>query len=303
MRNAFVDSLINQAAVNDKIILMVGDIGFNVFEEFAYKYPKQYFNVGIAEQNMIGVATGLASEGFLPVVYTIIPFLTMRPYEQIRLGVGINAQKIIMVGVGAGFSYDVLGPTHHALEDIALMRTIPDLLIHTPHDPLSVQTAFSNAVGAKYASYIRLGKNGEPKISTNTNVINRHYLSWTDPKSKICIITHGPVLNEVLKAKFDLEAKGVVCDVFSIVTWEESFSKKILNAIKKYSRVIIVEENYRIGGLADFLELNHVGNFDWLGPKHRIFSEVLARHEFLQLNKIDAESVRNHIDELGIKNE
>ena len=137
MRNAFASELVKLADKDSNIILLAGDIGFRIFDEYIDKFPDRFINCGIAEQNMISVAAGLSSEGKIPVVYTIIPFLIMRAYEQIRVDIGINQQNVILVGVGGGLAYDKLGSTHHACEDIALARTIPNLNVCLPYDPLN----------------------------------------------------------------------------------------------------------------------------------------------------------------------
>ena len=165
MRNAFVAKLTELARINEKIVLLVGDIGFGVFENFKKEFPKRYFNLGIAEQNSIGVASGLAKEGFFPVFYTIIPFLLYRPFEQIRNDLCINRRDALLVGVGAGLSYGALGPTHHALEDIGVMSTLPEMRIYTPSSPAmvgkSLELAITKGLGP---AYLRLGKNGESNL-------------------------------------------------------------------------------------------------------------------------------------------
>ena len=125
MRNAFANYLCEIGNKDKELMLLVGDIGFRIFDEFRDKYENQFLNCGIAEQNMIGVAAGLASQGKHPIVYTIIPFLVMRAFEQIRVDIGINNVGVMLVGVGGGLAYDKLGSTHHAYEDITLMRSIP----------------------------------------------------------------------------------------------------------------------------------------------------------------------------------
>ena len=160
MRNAFAEELEEIADKDERIILLAGDIGFRIFDKFIEKFPNRFLNCGIAEQNMISVAAGIASEGKIPVVYTIIPFLIMRAYEQIRVDLGINSQNVILVGVGGGLAYDKLGSTHHACEDIALMRTIPNLEVFTPYDPENVKDCLTQAYNTSIidlkSSYIRL---------------------------------------------------------------------------------------------------------------------------------------------------
>src|SRR3954465_14621871 len=121
MRNAFRDTLLETADRRDDMVLLVGDIGFGVFEPFIARHPDRYFNLGIAEANMIGTSAGLALNGWLPVVYTIVPFLVMRPFEQIRVDLSIQNLKAVLAGVGAGLAYGNLGPTHHSIEDLALI--------------------------------------------------------------------------------------------------------------------------------------------------------------------------------------
>ena len=177
MRNAFAEELEKIADKDDRIILLAGDIGFRIFDKFIEKFPNKFLNCGIAEQNMISVAAGLASEGKIPVVYTIIPFLIMRAYEQIRVDLGINSQNVILVGVGGGLAYDKLGSTHHACEDIALMRTIPNLEVFTPYDPENVKDcliqAYNTSINDHKSSYIRLSKGGE-KVLKKTRKLNKN---------------------------------------------------------------------------------------------------------------------------------
>ena len=136
-----------------------------ICENFKKEFPKRYFNLGIAEQNSIGVVSGLAKEGFFPIFYTIIPFLLYRPFEQIRNDLCINRRDALLVGVGAGLSYGALGPTHHALEDIGVMSMLPDMRIYTPSSPAmvgkSLEIAMTKGLGP---AYLRLGKNGESNL-------------------------------------------------------------------------------------------------------------------------------------------
>ena len=173
MRNAFAQELVNLADKDERIILLAGDIGFRIFDEFLEKFPNRFINCGIAEQNMISVAAGMASEGKVPFVYTIIPFLVMRAYEQIRVDLGINNQNVTLVGVGGGLAYDKLGSTHHACEDIALMRTIPNLDVYTPYDPNNVKNcliqAYNSSIIEGKSSYIRLSKGGENNLKIQLN--------------------------------------------------------------------------------------------------------------------------------------
>ncbi len=132
MRTAVIQTLISLASRDDRILLLTGDLGFMVLEPFAARFPDRFFNVGVAEQNMVGLATGLAEAGFIPFVYSIATFITMRPYEFIRNGPILQHLPVRFLGVGGGFEYGPAGPTHHALEDLAVMRTQPGLTVDRP---------------------------------------------------------------------------------------------------------------------------------------------------------------------------
>ena len=166
MRTAFIKQLTKEAEENDKIFLIVGDLGFSVVEDFANKFPNRFLNAGIAEQNMIGVAAGLAKEGYNVYVYSIGNFPTLRCMEQIRYDVAYHNLNVKIVSVGAGYAYGSLGASHHATEDLGMMRTIPNMVVCFPSDPKEAQAI--TAISASYNSpmYLRLGKAGEKEIYT-----------------------------------------------------------------------------------------------------------------------------------------
>ena len=161
MRTAFINQLIEEAKTNDKIVLLVGDLGFSVVEPFAELFPERFVNVGVAEQNMVGIASGLAMEGYCVFIYSIGNFPTLRCMEQIRYDVCYHNLNVKIVAVGSGFAYGSLGPSHHATEDIGMLRTIPNLVVCSPGDP--VETNAITTFSARYNGpcYIRLGKAGE----------------------------------------------------------------------------------------------------------------------------------------------
>ena len=145
MRYAFVNELTKLAKNNINIMLITADLGYTVFEDFAKNFPKQFINVGVAESNMIGVATGLALSGKIVFAYSIATFVTIRTLEQIRNDVCIHKAPVIIVGSGAGFSYADAGPTHHALEDMAIMRVLPNITVLCPADPIETRWATAKA--------------------------------------------------------------------------------------------------------------------------------------------------------------
>ena len=167
MRNAFIKTLSQLALENENIYLLTGDLGYSVFEDFQKKFSKRFINMGISEQNMMGVAAGLALSGKTVFVYSIIPFLIFRCFEQIRNDICYHDLNVKLIGVGGGFSYGVNGYSHYAVEDISIMKTLSPMTILCPGDPMEVEYAVKSAERRKGPFYVRLGKNGEPIIHKN----------------------------------------------------------------------------------------------------------------------------------------
>src|SRR3990167_5493412 len=164
MRNTFAEELTKIAATDQRVTLLSGDIGNKLFDEFKVVAPGRFYNCGVAEANMTGVAACLAMMGFRPVTYTITPFATVRCLEQIRVDVCYHNIPVIFAGTGSGLSYASLGPTHHSCDDIGFMRMLPNMTILCPCDPLEVKSAVRAAFQLNSPVYIRLGKTGEPNI-------------------------------------------------------------------------------------------------------------------------------------------
>lgn len=161
MRNAFIDELASFAATNDRIALVVGDLGYSVVEPFADRFPDRFINAGVAEQNMMGMAAGMASEGYQVFVYSIANFPTFRCAEQIRNDVDYHRLPVTVVSVGGGLAYGNMGYSHHAVQDYGLMRMFPNMLIASPGDPMEVRACMRYLISNPQPSYFRLGKAGE----------------------------------------------------------------------------------------------------------------------------------------------
>lgn len=296
MRNAFVTKLTQLCRENDKIILLVGDIGFGVFEDFKQEFPRQYFNVGIAEQNSIGVISGLAKEGFLPIFYTIIPFLIFRPFEQIRNDLCINRRKVLLVGVGAGLSYGALGPTHHALEDIAVTSSLPDISIYVPSSPKMVGEALKEAINTEQGpAYLRLGKNGESNLKLDeTPGVYWKPIRLSNPGRRILILTHGPISKVVEEVVDGLDAPKLI--TFGVIERIKPFPKiEFYDAIRESKIIISIEENYSSGSqfekiLLAMNEINAPIKVHQISIPHRFITEVGSQselHEILQFDKFN----------------
>jgi transketolase len=171
MRNTFVKTLVKLAEQDERIFVITPDLGFSVLEEFEEKFPNRFLNVGIAEANAVSIASGLALSGKIVYVYSIMPFVTMRPFEQIRVDVAYMNTNVRLVGVGAGLTYGPAGATHHSIEDIAIMRALPNMTVFSPCDPYEVEKITEESINHQGPIYFRLAKKGEPIISNQESKI------------------------------------------------------------------------------------------------------------------------------------
>jgi transketolase len=248
MRDAFIKSLHSLADSDPRVMLLSSDIGFAVFDQFRDSFPGRFLNFGIAEANMIGVAAGLTLSGMRPFAYTIIPFLTMRAFEQIRVDFCIQNQPAVLVGVGGGLAYGVLGPTHHATEDIAVMRALPNMTVITPSDPAEAQKATLAAHEHEGPVYIRLGKNGEHDLPDYGDFKIGKSVRIKEGND-ITIITGGPVLRVALDAAQALEGQGISCRVINMHTVKPLDHEAVITASSETKAIITLEEHSIIGGL------------------------------------------------------
>jgi transketolase len=249
MRIAFTKTLFEEAQKNKQIILVTADMGFSVFETFRDTLPKQYLNSGIAEQNTTGLAAGLAMEGKIPVIYSIVPFITMRNFEQIRDDICYQNQNVKIVGVGSGFSYGTDGHTHHGLEDIGILRTLANLVILSPADPIEAAQATKWALKHTGPVYIRLGKAGEPILNNKSYVFKKGKGNILKKGSSVCIIATGAITNNALLAAGLLDKKGISTSVVSMTTIKPIDEKLILSLARSMKALVTIEEHSIIGGL------------------------------------------------------
>jgi transketolase len=248
MRNAFAKAITKIASKNKKVVLLSGDIGNRLFLQYKELQPKRFYNCGIAEATMTGVAAGLASGGFQPVTYTITPFNTVRCLEQIRLDICYPNLPVIIVGTGSGLSYANLGATHHSMEDIAILRVLPNLNILCPSDPVEVELALQEAIRLKKPTYIRLGKKGEPIVNSKNKNFNIGKVDILKKGKNTAIISVGSVLSLVLKAEKIFQRNKISPTIINLRTIKPLDQNFLRQAFKDYKKIIIVEEHGLSGG-------------------------------------------------------
>ena len=249
MRNAFADEITKIAQQRGDIVLLSGDIGNRLFDKFKDVAPGRFFNCGVAEANMVGVAAGMAASGLRPVCYTIASFLTYRVIEQIRLDLGYHHQKVILVGTGSGLSYASLGSTHHSVEDMGMLRLIPGLAVLAPGDERELRPALRAALDYPGPVYIRIGKKGEPVVhETEPEVEIGKALRLREGKDA-WILALGNMLPLAMETAAILKDTGVSCGVASMGSLKP-FDIKLLAEVFGSARVVAtLEEHSALGGL------------------------------------------------------
>lgn len=249
MRNAFADELTKLGQQDPRVVMLSGDIGNRLFDKFKDSHPQRFYNCGVAEQNMIGVATGLAMNGLRPVAYTITPFVTTRCLEQIRTDAAYHEAPVTVVSVGAGLAYAGLGPTHHACEDIAFLRAIPNMIVIAPGDAWEVRAALRAIMAQDRPAYMRMGKKGEPVIHEGMPADFRIGRALPlNEGSVVCILSTGNILPEAVEAGHLLDARGVSTQVVSFHTIKPLDTDFLAAAFDRFERVVTVEEHSLIGG-------------------------------------------------------
>jgi transketolase len=248
MRNAFAKEIENQAALNDKLVLLSGDIGNRLFDPFKARFGNRFFNCGVAEANMTSMAAGMAMSGLRPVTYTITPFNTSRCYEQIKVDICYHNLPVIVVGVGAGLSYANLGATHHSFEDIAILRVLPNMNVVCPADAVEVKLALQAALAINQPVYLRLGKKNEPVIHKVDPDFEIGKGIWISKGDRVCLLSCGTILPVVCDAADQLNKQGVSAGVVSMHTVKPLDAALLEDVFQSFDIICTIEEHALIGG-------------------------------------------------------
>lgn len=254
MRSAFIEELVLLAEQHEHIALIVGDLGYSVVEPFADLFPERFINAGVAEQNMTGMAAGMASEGYHVFTYSIANFPTFRCAEQIRNDVDYQQQAVTVVAVGGGLSYGPLGYSHHAVQDFALMRTMPNTLIAAPGDPVETRACLRYLVENPQPSYLRLGKSGEPRFHEKVPELapGRWLPVSTAGKSlEKRLLSTGATLGMAL----EMQQTPDYCEysVFSLPLWSMKTKSLQPAQVSTASHVVTLEDHLVDGGFGSWL--------------------------------------------------
>lgn len=263
MRDAFLDRIWRAMASDDRIFFTTADFGSPVLDRIREHFPERFINVGIAEQNLINVSAGLALEGYKVFAYAIAPFITMRCYEQIRVNLAllsvVRPMNVNLIGVGAGYSYVVSGPTHQCYEDLTVMRALPNVGIYSPADHVTAAALFNQCIGTSGPKYLRfdaqvlpvLYETISPDVACGFNV---HRIG-----SGICLVATGYMVHTALKVAERLASSGIdvgVIDIFNITGFDPERFQAVL---QPYAGIVSMEEGFRGRGGLDAMMFDFAG--------------------------------------------
>lgn len=260
MRDAFLDRIWQAMGEDESIFFTTADFGSPVLDKIREQYPDRFANVGIAEQNLINVSAGLAIEGYKVFAYAIAPFITMRCYEQIRVNLAllsvVRPMNVNLIGVGAGYSYVVSGPTHQCYEDLSIMRALPNVRIYSPADHIATAAIFDECVAHSGPKYLRLDAQVLPVLYNNRTPDLHHGFEVHQGGGHICMVATGYMMHTALQIAGRLGKAGIavgVIDLFNITGFDEA---ALLAILKKYQGIVTMEEGFRGRGGLDAMMLN-----------------------------------------------
>jgi transketolase len=298
MRNAFSQSLVAAAQVDPRIMLLTGDHGYALFDEFRRVCPNQYLNAGVAEQNMVGVAAGLAKGGFRPIVYGLAAFVPMRVLEQIKIDVCYESLPVVFIGDGAGVVYGQLGASHQSTEDVAALRALPNIRILSPADRHEMTACMQLSIASTSPVYLRMGKADlgdihgvPPHIDWGLPLRVRH------GDGPICWLATGSMVQTALAAS----AHWPGSTVFSLPSVKPLDERSIAAICQRHSLIVVLEEHSIYGGLCSAIAEIVTGHCPrWVCPigiRDR-FSEYCGSHAYLMREHgLDVASVVRRVRE------
>lgn len=252
MRNTFIDTILAACASRDDIFIISGDAGLGVFDSFKETYPDRFLNLGVAEQNMISFAAGMAMTGSRVIIYNIIPFVLYRCYEQVRNDICYQELPVVLVGIGSGITYAPMGMTHYSVEDLGLVQTLPNLVTISPMDPVEARVAAEYALDATLPVYVRLAKRGEP-VFHNATAFDITAPQVIREGTDTAILFHGSISNEVMAAYEVLRKENRAPLLVSVPTVQPLDTGTLELILAGFKHVISVEEHFVTCGLGSLL--------------------------------------------------
>lgn len=305
MRDAFIGALCDRMETDNTIFFLSADLGAPALDRMRFEFPDRFVNVGIAEQNLINVATGLALEGFTVYTYAIAPFITMRAYEQVRVNLAVSSQirpvNVTMIGLGGGVSYQVSGPTHHCLEDLSIMRLLPNMSVYCPADWVTAAALVDHTRATPGPTYIRFDGKALPALYADSSAVDlKKGFAQLAAGTDICLVSTGFMSHRALKVAQERSDVAVI-DLFSLKPCDEA---TLAAAFAPYRHVITMEEAFINNGGLDSLVTKVVREHELgcrqhpIGFNDRYVFELGSRDSLHAINGMDEAAVITLVDRL-----
>ncbi len=303
MRKTALDTIGKLVEQDPRVVFVGSDLGAGTLEEIRNLHPDRVLMEGIAEQHLVSFAAGLALEGFIPYVHTIATFLTRRAFEQIVVDVALDRLPVILVGAGGGMVYAPLGPTHQAIDDFSLMRTIPGMCVVAPADPLEMSCVLELLRTEQVPAYVRVAKGGEPVITDSLSPLRAGKVRIISRGENVAILTTGSLLHECVLAAETLGTQGSRITLAHFPFLAPLDKESIIELASSHSHLLVVEEHIPSGGLASAVAdvLSEIG---FPTPLHRLTlpneyaTNYGSQAEHWHLHGLDAEGIRLKVSEL-----
>ncbi len=297
MRNAFSDALVAAAKADPKVLLLTGDHGYALFDPFRKACPDQYINCGIAEQNMVGVAAGLAKAGFKPIVYGLAAFVPIRVVEQIKIDICYESLPVILIGDGAGLVYSHLGTSHQATEDIACTRAIPDLTVLSPADRFEMTATMQHAFALSAPVYLRMGKSDRGDVHPGPVQLRAgELLPVKRGQQRIALIATGTMV----KTALEITEQGLDASVWSVPSIKPLNAAQLAGIVADVDAIVTLEEHSVMGGLgatvAEIVSAQHPLPICRIGVEDRFSASCGTWAHLLEEHRIDVRSAKARID-------
>jgi transketolase len=288
VRDTFIASLTRLAERDPRVFLITGDLGFGVLDEFSKTRPHQFLNAGVAEQNMTGLATGLALDGRIVFTYSIANFPTLRPLEQIRNDAAYHGANVNVVAIGGGFSYGALGISHHATEDLAILRALPGVTVVSPGDDWETECAVAELAALPGTTYLRLDKSSAGRTQRPGERFELGKARTLREGTDVTLVATGGILGVALAAADELrDSQGIQCRVLSMHTINPLDTVALVSAAHETGGIITVEEHTVAGGLGGAVAETLLESGDVPRAFHRIglragFSSIVGTQDYLR---------------------
>lgn len=303
MRKVFMEELTLLAEKDPSLYFITGDLGYSFVEDFAKRFPTRFINAGVAEQNMISMAAGLAMAGKRVFAYSIVPFVTLRPYEQVKIDLCYHNVPVTLVGVGGGFGYGAEAATHHSIEDVAAMRALPNMTVLAPANGHEIKALMPEIGALKGPAYLRLAKVKDSGCTHYPAPVRLGTISPVVSTKKHILLTSGHMLDEGLKVSRLLEERGIMLGVYSVHTVKPLDLQFFTALDEETESLFTLEEHSVIGGLGEAVSravcenVSHKVSFKAFGINDRYEyiagdAQFLREHSLLGAEKVAQEIVK-----------